>query len=143
MGKGVFVAPSYDPIDPTRYGSDVNWRTVKVQEGDWQSLCVAYVNTDGGNCDEWCDNLGLQCVRAMDDAHHQREELSDWLVEEGSVPTNCTLYEGGGEGCEKRYDTQICACETTTTTTMEAPGYQRTYTITEEPAGCVAFESAN
>jgi len=109
--KTGFAVPSYNPIYP-RYGSDANWTTVKVQEGIWQGLCVAYVLQEGrGTCDAWCDGLGLQCVRAMNDANEQREALSDWLEEQGSVATNCTLYPAGAQGCQEEYETQICACE--------------------------------
>jgi len=105
-----FVVPSYNPMYH-RYGSDENWTTVKVQEGVWQSSCVAYVNTDGQSCDAWCGALGLQCEAAMNDAHNQREALSAWLVAQYSVATNCTLYPADPQGCSETYGTQICACK--------------------------------
>jgi len=109
-----FAAPSYTPLF---YGSDEHWTTVKVQEGGWQSSCVAYVNTGGRNCKDWCGDHGLQCVKAMDDAHHQTAQLSNSLEGEGYAATDCSLYKNGHQrqtteenGCLQHWGTQICAC---------------------------------
>lgn len=63
-------------VEPTSVpGADLHWETMRVQSDGWQGTCVAVVNTLGGNCKDWCKARGLECVKAMADAHHQKEQL--------------------------------------------------------------------
>ena len=112
-GSG-YIAPTYKP---DQYGSDAVWATLKVQDSEWKSSCVAYVSTGGGTCKAFCESNGKTCVRAMDDAHHQTAKLSQWLETGGYKPTDCTLLPSGHtrqsqelNGCNQNWATQICAC---------------------------------
>jgi len=113
--KGSFIEPTYHQ---SVYGSDNTWATMPVQESDdWAGTCVAYVNTSGGNCDEWCSSNGMTCQKGMDDAHFQTVHLSEWLSDASYSETDCTLHPASSErqtaddnGCKQRWKTQICAC---------------------------------
>merc|ERR1719458_334844 len=105
--------PTYDP---TTYGADELWRTTKVQQDGWEGSCVAYVQTNGTNCKAWCESKGMTCTKAMDDAHHQTQGLSEWLETGGYQPTDCTILPEGANrqisddnGCLQKWTTQICA----------------------------------
>lgn len=125
------AAPTFDP---QVYTEDENWKSGKVlEEEGWESAsCVAYVNTAGGNCDDWCNDHGLSCVMAMDDARvelAQTNWLQPWLeIPAIAVATHCTLNGPAdarkrdrnltgyieSHGCNHALNTQICACATTT-----------------------------
>jgi len=124
-------APTYKPGE---YAVDDAWRTVKFQEEDgWQSSCVAYVETDKTSCTAWCDVHGLQCVKAMDNAAGRAANLWTWFKAADYNVSQCSLgkhWEAGKmaditgyastHGCNLPLNSQICACDTTTTTTVEA-----------------------
>jgi len=129
--QGDFVAPTYNP---TEYGSDDYWSTTKTNAtSGWETLCVAYVNTQkhSGTCKQWCEDQStptqtLVCNKGMDDAHLQSEGLYNWLGTEGYSPTLCTVNKAtrllshkisSGEeidqtenGCNAQWNTQICGC---------------------------------
>jgi len=121
-------APTYKPGE---YAEDDAWRTVKVQEEDgWQSSCVAFVETNQTSCTDWCGVHGLQCVKAMDNAAGREANLRTWFEAEDYAVSQCSLgehWEAGKiaditgyastHGCDVPLNSQICACDTTTTTT--------------------------
>jgi len=105
-----FTSPTYDGR-----GSDAHWSTIPVDRtGGWQVHCVAYAHTNFGTCNEWCAERDLVCQKAMDDAHHQTEDLSTWL---GDAATDCSLSpvsasraDQSENGCNAKWETQVCAC---------------------------------
>ena len=125
-------APTYEPGEYAKYDA---WRTVKVQEEDgWQSSCVAFVQTNKTSCTDWCGVHGLKCVKAMDNAGDQKSHLRPWFEAEDYVVSQCSLaahaeafkgqkIEGyvDTHGCDLPLNSQICACQTTTTTTVANP----------------------
>lgn len=120
-----FVEPTYEANE---YGNDAAWRTFNAEDPTegWSGACVAYAKTKHKTCSWWCDKVqnGMQCVRGMDDAHHQTDDLTTWLGEYGYTAQGplggCTLLPSGHStrgqstahnGCDQTWDTQICACE--------------------------------
>lgn len=112
-----YVEPTYVA---TIGGSDELWYTQQVQDQDvrYEGACVAYVEFDQGrkSCNEWCTSIGMRCVRGMDDAHWQKDSLSQW---DTSATNACTLWpngesrqvDPGQDGCDATYKSQICACK--------------------------------
>jgi len=83
---------------------------------------VRYTSTRGGSCKAACAKDGLECVRGMDDAHHQSKFAEKYLHEEKS---RCTLWPAGHNrktqdeaGCLQNWGTQMCACAGTKTLPM-------------------------
>lgn len=116
-GGSGYVAPSYNP---SLYAEDENWKTFEIQgtSSPWKGTCVAYVKTGGQSCSQWCGSKGLNCVKAMDDAHTQTGPLSAWLLTGGYPKTDCTTNPSGhgrqsqeNNGCDQEWATQMCACE--------------------------------
>jgi len=114
-------APTYKPDE---YTKDEAWRTVKVQEEDgWQSSCVAFVQTGGTSCTDWCGVHGLQCVKGEDDAAGMKSTLRKWFDAGGYDVSQCSLGErwesvkmagsatyASSHGCDERLNSQVCAC---------------------------------
>lgn len=121
--KDPYVDPTYTP---DVYGDGPKWRTFSTarEENGWAGACVAYAKTSGQTCDTWCqDAQNMTCVRGMDDAHHQTNQLSQWLKDEGGYELEakhggCTILPAGhtrkgrleNKGCDQGWHTQICAC---------------------------------
>jgi len=124
--------PPMPTFKPGNYTSDTWWKTEPVYT-NWKSDCVAYVgqhkdadgvNKKSDNCHNWCEQRDMKCVQGMDDVHFQTDALSDWLETEGYAKTDCTLLPSGhvrqgteDMGCGQTWQTQICSCVLTTTTT--------------------------
>jgi len=114
-----FEAPTFAPHE---YGSDAVWNVWPVPDSAYWSgtegqNCVAYVETDGKTCEQWCDERKMTCVAGMDDAHDQTDDLYNWLQTEGYPKTHCTLVPAGhtrqstdNNGCNQKWGTQICSC---------------------------------
>lgn len=94
---------------------------VKQTSADFSSDAqVFYAKTRGKTCKQWCkDEKQAQCVRGMDDAHHQTSYISQ------SQGTKCTLWPSGHNrrptdeaGCKQKWLTQMCACATESTLPM-------------------------
>ena len=66
---------------------------MKCEEPDWagSNMCMVLVNTNGGTCNNYCEDQGSVCVKGVDNADN------------GCSRSNI-------EGCGMSYYDQICVC---------------------------------